>query len=121
MLKNSLHKWIILLLTVIIILPTEQDGTADLDVFSFGLTQSIGSTDFNSLEKHSIDPLTLRKRFDFLDYHFEYSNRSEEIKSAVYPLVFSWNPYHYLKLISVLLLNIPPPSSSDLISILNER
>ncbi|TGJ98400.1 hypothetical protein EHQ53_01375 [Leptospira langatensis] len=106
---NFLHKCVVALLLAIIILPTEQDGVADIDVLSSGLTQSIEAIDFDASHDNSIDARSFRQRFDFLDFHIQNFEELEEFKTSFYSVTFTWDEYFYSKRISVLLLNLPPP------------
>ncbi|RHX79177.1 hypothetical protein [Leptospira yasudae] len=118
-----IHRILILLLTAVIVLPCEEDGTFDLaflDVRGGEIHSSLAKkihtqshhkthTEFQSgIEARDL-AICLRGRYDFLDLVF--SGSFELTKSEVHYVSrkFIAPKNHFSYLLSSLLLNLPPP------------
>ncbi|TGL73494.1 hypothetical protein [Leptospira yasudae] len=118
-----IHRILILLLTAVIVLPCQEDGTFDLaflDVQGGEIHSSLAKkihkqshhkthTEFQSgIEARDL-AICLRGRYDFLDLVF--SGSFELSKGEVYYVSRKFNApkNHFSYLLSSLLLNLPPP------------
>ncbi|WP_232224754.1 hypothetical protein [Leptospira fainei] len=115
-----LNRLLVFVLTMLIALPMEQDGSIDLSSLGFDRTESpfaIGfatATHKNAVQSISGEDsrhlaISFRSRYDFMDYFYEVFAESERFKVSFYSNEISFTTYYYARLISVLLLNIPPP------------
>lgn len=118
--NRMLHKAIVLMLSAVILLPTEEDGVFDsafLDLKS--ATISHKSLSATKSEHHSVsDPelvgmddnaLFTRSRCDFLDLVFENFFTLSQTKFLHFSNISISHTFHISSLLSDLLLNLPPP------------
>ncbi|EQA46412.1 hypothetical protein LEP1GSC050_0462 [Leptospira broomii serovar Hurstbridge str. 5399] len=116
-----LKRSLISVLIALIMLPMEQDGLIDLSALGFDRAESpyiIGiaaPTHKNAAQVISNEDsrhlaISFRSRYDFMDYFYEVFAESERFKVFFHSNEISFTTYYYTRLISVLLLSIPPPN-----------
>ncbi|WP_238325587.1 hypothetical protein [Leptospira inadai] len=98
----------------------EQDGSIDLSALGFdraessyirGITAPVHANAAQTISNEDSRHLAIsfRSRYDFMDYFCEVVSESEKFKVFFPSSKISFTTYYYIRLISVLLLNIPPP------------
>ncbi|TGK15246.1 hypothetical protein EHO61_16325 [Leptospira fluminis] len=114
-----LQRVIIVLLATITLCPTKQDGVADLTLIGLDQGEPPFAANSEVAKSHSVESISgehsrhfafsFRNRFDFMDYFCEVLVGSDSLETLRHfcPVLFS--SYSYTRLISSLLLNIPPP------------
>ncbi|EQA53619.1 hypothetical protein [Leptospira kmetyi] len=118
-----INRFLILVLTAVIVLPCEEDGTFDLaflDVQGGEIhsslakkihkqTQHKAETELQSGIEARDFGICLRGRYDFLDLVFSGSFELSKFEAYYVSRKFHASKNHFSYLLSSLLLNLPPP------------
>ncbi|ALO25350.1 MULTISPECIES: hypothetical protein [Leptospira] len=120
-----IHRFLILVLTTVIVLPCEEDGTFDLaflDVrggeIHFALAKKIQNQSHRKTRSEIQSGIEakdlvvcLRGRYDFLDLVFSGFFELSKTEVHFFSGKFSAPKTHFSYLLSSLLLNLPPPTA----------
>ncbi|XDD51692.1 hypothetical protein AB3N59_08175 [Leptospira sp. WS92.C1] len=117
---NWVHKLLILILTAVIVLPSEEDGAFDLafldvqggevhSAFTKRIHKKDAPNQIQSALENQDYGLCLRSRYDFLDLVFSGFFELSRVEIHFYSQKFNAPKTNFSYLLSVLLLNLPPP------------
>ncbi|MDV6234883.1 hypothetical protein CH379_004470 [Leptospira ellisii] len=115
-----IYRLLILILSAVIILPSEEDGAFDLAFLDLGksevhhnlakrIQKKENKSEFQTQLEDQNFGIFLRSRYDFLDLVFSGFFQLSKSEVQFYSRKFHVSTVQYSYLLSSLLLNLPPP------------